>query len=52
MTLVVETGEGVAGANTLVDLQTYTGWLVSRGIAAPADDATGVIELVKAMDYP
>ena len=51
MTLIVETGSIVSGANTYVDLADVRAFASARGITVSTDDTTLEQQIIKAMDY-
>ena len=51
MAIVVETGAGVAGANSYVDLADARALLATRGMSLDAVDATAEIQLIQAAFY-
>ncbi len=51
MTLVVETGSVVAGANSYVTLAEARNYATARGITLSATDSVVEAQLIKAMDY-
>ena len=50
MSLIVETGAGVAGANSYVSVETYRAFMLARGIIVSAEDADCEAFLLKSMD--
>jgi hypothetical protein len=50
MALIVETGAGVAGANTFVSRADFIAYAALRGVVIADDDPADVL-LIKAMDY-
>ena len=51
MTLIVETGAGVAGANSYVTDAEYVAYAAARGLAVGEDEVLREIELIQSMDY-
>ena len=51
MTITVEDGTNVAGANSYVDIDELRAYALERGIILPVEDAAVEILLIKAMDY-
>lgn len=51
MTITVETGAIVAGANSYVSLADARAYALARGTALPVSDADAETVLIKAMDY-
>ncbi len=51
MSLIVETGAIVPGANSYVDDATFTAYAEARGITLPATPEEREVLLIKAMDY-
>lgn len=51
MTIVVEDGTNVAGANSYVSLDELKAYATERGITLPASDAELEVLITKAMDY-
>ena len=51
MALVVETGDGIDGANSYVTLDELRTYASSRGVTLSTDDNTVEIDSTKAMDY-
>ena len=51
MTLIVEDGSQVAGANSYVDDAAYAAYALARGWTIGADVAAREIELINSMDY-
>lgn len=51
MTLIVETGAGVAGANTYADVVALTAYMSERGYVVDADDAAKSAAILRAMTY-
>lgn len=51
MTLIVEDGSRVTGANSYVDLTAARAYVAARGGTLSAVDATAEIVVIKAMDY-
>lgn len=51
MTLIVETGSIVPGANSYVSLADARAYVAARGAALPSDDAEAEAVILKAMDY-
>lgn len=51
MTLIVEDGSEVAGANTYISDDDYTTYAAARGLVVGIDAPAREVELIKAMDY-
>jgi hypothetical protein len=51
MTLTVENGTGVAGANTYVDLADCRAYALARGVVLSVTDSVVETQLILAMDY-
>jgi len=51
MTIIVEDGTGVVGANSFIDVGILTGIATARGITLPTIPAELEILIVKSMDY-
>lgn len=51
MSLVIEDGSGVAGANSYVTDAQYISYAASRGLTIGADSVAREIELIQSMDY-
>ena len=50
VTLIVETGAGVANANSFVTVEVVKAYAANRGVALPAEDDAVAIQLIKATD--
>jgi len=51
VTLIIETGTGVANANSYVTVTEYRAYATPRGIVLPVTDAACETQLILAMDY-
>lgn len=51
ITIIVEDGSGVSGANSYVDLDTARAYAADRGRVLPVDDEAAKALIIRSMDY-